>query len=212
MGWGGSPGGASRCAPASSAGWGRAFFLRRHHAYTYTWSTVARPSSCQVVGARFPGLRRAHAYVWLAPTAVRNTQVRGLEMGNYMTPPTSAKYHLMASLQHDGTPEAGSYRGFVHFRANDQWYEVQDLHVNGVHPQLISVSESYIQVHAPLGHRRRSTTRACWASVAAAQEPRAVATRTARMSKQHRLHAHPPRPPRTARSLIAGVCMHRARA
>jgi hypothetical protein len=34
----------------------------------------------------------------------------------------------------------------VHFRANDAWYEVQDLHVNGVHPQLISVSESYIQV------------------------------------------------------------------
>ena len=108
---------------------------------------------------------------------------------------TSSKYHLMASLQHDGTPEAGSYRAFVHFKANDQWYaaspnctpnlrtlphisiflptrtslftspppvtfspprpplltamhryEVQDLHVNGVHPQLISVSESYIQV------------------------------------------------------------------
>jgi len=79
------------------------------------------------------------------PTIV-NFPVRGLEMGNYVSPPTSAKYHLMASLQHDGTPEAGSYRGFVHFRANDQWYEVQDLHVNGVHPQLISVSESYIQI------------------------------------------------------------------
>ena len=26
-------------------------------------------------------------------------------------------------------------------------YDIQDLHVNGVHPQLISVSESYIQVY-----------------------------------------------------------------
>ena len=60
---------------------------------------------------------------------------------------SSSQFHLMGSIQHDGTPEGGSYRGFVHFKANDQWYEVQDLHVNGVHPQLISVSESYIQVY-----------------------------------------------------------------
>jgi len=79
------------------------------------------------------------------PTIV-NFPVKNLEMGNYTQPPSSCRYNLMASLQHDGTAEAGSYRGFVHFRANDGWYEVQDLHVNGVHPQLISVSESYIQV------------------------------------------------------------------
>ena len=59
----------------------------------------------------------------------------------------STKYHLMSSTQHDGAPDSGSYRTFVHFKANDQWYEVQDLHVNGVHPQLISVSESYIQYY-----------------------------------------------------------------
>ena len=80
------------------------------------------------------------------PTIV-NFPVKNLEMGNYTVEPRlSAKYHLMASVQHDGTPDEGAYRAFVHFRANDQWYEVQDLHVNGVHPQLISVSESYIQV------------------------------------------------------------------
>lgn len=62
----------------------------------------------------------------------------------------SAKFHLMSSAQHDGPPEGGAYRVFVHFKANNQWYEVQDLHVNGVHPQLISVSESYIQVRATL--------------------------------------------------------------
>ena len=83
---------------------------------------------------------------WTQNPTIVNFPVKNLEMGAYTQPPSSHKYHLMASVQHDGTPEAGSYRAFVHFRANDQWYEVQDLHVNGVHPQLISVSESYIQV------------------------------------------------------------------
>lgn len=35
----------------------------------------------------------------------------------------STKYHLMCSTQHDGNPESGSYRVFVHFKANDQWCE-----------------------------------------------------------------------------------------
>jgi len=83
------------------------------------------------------------------PTIV-NFPVRNLEMAGYCDLPeetaAASKFHLMGSVQHDGTSTSGSYRGFVHVRANDQWYEVQDLHVNGVHPQLISVSESYIQV------------------------------------------------------------------
>ncbi|KAL1495626.1 hypothetical protein AB1Y20_016493 [Prymnesium parvum] len=87
------------------------------------------------------------------PTIV-NFPVRNLELGQFTqlseeekAKGASTKYHLMCSTQHDGSPESGSYRVFVHFKANDQWYEVQDLHVNGVHPQLISVSESYIQFY-----------------------------------------------------------------
>ena len=79
------------------------------------------------------------------PTIV-NFPIKNLDLGAYTVTGESKKYHLMSSVQHDGTPDAGAYRAFVHFRANDQWYEMQDLHVNGVHPQLISVSESYIQV------------------------------------------------------------------
>jgi U4/U6.U5 tri-snRNP-associated protein 2 len=86
------------------------------------------------------------------PTIV-NFPVRNLEMGPYTDlseadrASVGTKYHLMCSVQHDGQPECGTYRVFVHFKANDQWYEVQDLHVNGVHPQLISVSESYVQFY-----------------------------------------------------------------
>ena len=32
-------------------------------------------------------------------------------------------------------------------QANDQWYEMQDLHVQETMPQLIGLSESYIMVY-----------------------------------------------------------------
>ena len=32
------------------------------------------------------------------------------------------KFHLMSSTQHDGQPDSGTYRTYVHFKANDQWY------------------------------------------------------------------------------------------
>lgn len=85
------------------------------------------------------------------PTIV-NFPVRNLDLANYTqlredAQETSTKFNLMSSIQHDGTPDEGSYRAFVHFKANDQWYELQDLHCNQIHPQLISVSESYIQFY-----------------------------------------------------------------
>jgi len=90
-------------------------------------------------------------YVEKNPTIV-NFPVRNLDLAAYTQLPdgkqgANTKFHLMSSTQHDGQPESGTYRTFVHFKANDSWYDMQDLHVNGVHPQLISVSESYIQVY-----------------------------------------------------------------
>merc|ERR1712070_256716 len=86
------------------------------------------------------------------PTIV-NLPVRNLDLSNYTAMPKQAeggantKFNLISSIQHDGTPDEGTYRAFVHFKANDQWYELQDLHCNQIHPQLISVSESYIQFY-----------------------------------------------------------------
>lgn len=97
--------------------------------------------------------KNTQQYVEKNPTIV-NFPVRNLDLAAYTQlsdedkergVPT--KYHLMSSTQHDGQPDSGTYRTFVHFKANDQWYDMQDLHVNGVHPQLISVSESYIQFY-----------------------------------------------------------------
>ena len=34
------------------------------------------------------------------------------------------KFNLMSSTQHDGHPDSGTYRTYVHFKANDQWYDI----------------------------------------------------------------------------------------
>ncbi|CAK4174807.1 unnamed protein product [Aphanomyces euteiches] len=74
---------------------------------------------------------------------------------------SQTKYNLIANICHDSPvtigkdttavnmdPLAdGTYRVHIHSRATDQWYEVQDLHVQETMPQLISISESYILIY-----------------------------------------------------------------
>ncbi|KAG5184893.1 hypothetical protein JKP88DRAFT_257423 [Tribonema minus] len=68
-----------------------------------------------------------------------------------------SKYDLCANICHDSPPgqgkegqmdplQGGSYRVHVQNRASEQWYEIQDLHVQETMPQLIGLSESYIMI------------------------------------------------------------------
>ena len=41
----------------------------------------------------------------------------------------------------------GSYRVHVRNKGIDQWYEIQDLHVEETLPQLIALSESYLVMY-----------------------------------------------------------------
>lgn len=61
-------------------------------------------------------------------------------------------YDLVANVVHDGppTPGAGTHRIFVLQRGTGKWFEMQDLHVNEVLPQMIPLSESLIQVRLSL--------------------------------------------------------------
>jgi len=43
--------------------------------------------------------------------------------------------------------KCGSYRAHVYNKASEQWYEIQDLHVQETMPQLIGLSESYIMIY-----------------------------------------------------------------
>jgi len=89
-------------------------------------------------------------YVEKNPTIV-TFEVRSLDMADYLTPELKRKcphavYDLIANIVHDGKPDAGTYRCHVLHRGTGKWYEMQDLHVREIEPQMLTVSEAYIQI------------------------------------------------------------------
>jgi U4/U6.U5 tri-snRNP-associated protein 2 len=67
------------------------------------------------------------------------------------------KYDLVANITHDSPADVGregkhdplqegSYKCHVQHKITNQWYEIQDLHVQETMPQLIGVSESYLLI------------------------------------------------------------------
>ncbi|KXZ51657.1 hypothetical protein GPECTOR_11g110 [Gonium pectorale] len=88
---------------------------------------------------------------------------------------SSSKYDLVANLVHDGKADAGTYRVHVHRKAEDIWYEVQDLAVQDILPQMVALSEAYFQVF----ELRTDATAGSTAATAAAAAYSAAATAAA---------------------------------
>lgn len=87
------------------------------------------------------------------PTLV-NFPVKNLELKDYIPLPTPkgneklrSKYDLIANIVHDGKPGEGSYRVFVQRKSEELWYEIQDLHVSETLPQMVALSEAYMQIY-----------------------------------------------------------------
>ncbi|CAI5965268.1 unnamed protein product [Closterium sp. NIES-65] len=87
------------------------------------------------------------------PTLV-NFPVKNLELKDYLPlegleggGKLRSKYDLIANVVHDGKPGEGSYRAFVQRKAEEAWYEMQDLHVTETLPQMVALSEAYIQIY-----------------------------------------------------------------
>lgn len=87
------------------------------------------------------------------PTLV-NFPVKNLELKDYIPlPPPSeneklrSKYDLIANIVHDGKPGEGSYRVFVQRKSEELWFEMQDLHVAETLPQMVALSEAYMQIY-----------------------------------------------------------------
>ena len=88
------------------------------------------------------------------------------------------KFDLVANLVHDSPAERenvkadplveGGFKVHVQNRAIEQWYEVQDLHVEETLPQLVGVSESYMLVYER--QKAPSTAAAAATAASAAQE------------------------------------------
>ncbi|KAK6930466.1 Zinc finger, UBP-type [Dillenia turbinata] len=87
------------------------------------------------------------------PTLV-NFPVKNLELKDYIPLPAPkeneklrSKYDLIANIVHDGKPGEGSYRVFVQRKSEELWYEMQDLHVAETLPQMVALSEAYMQIY-----------------------------------------------------------------
>ncbi|XP_031388347.1 U4/U6.U5 tri-snRNP-associated protein 2-like [Punica granatum] len=87
------------------------------------------------------------------PTLV-NFPVKNLELKDYIPLPSPkeneqlrSKYDLIANVVHDGKPGEGSYRVFVQRKSEELWYEMQDLHVSETLPQMVALSEAYMQIY-----------------------------------------------------------------
>lgn len=92
------------------------------------------------------------------PTLV-NFPVKNLELKDYIPLPATeeseksqTKYDLIANIVHDGEPDKGSYRVFVQRKSEEQWYEMQDLHVADTLPQMVALSEAYVQIYEQHQH------------------------------------------------------------
>merc|ERR1712151_1219583 len=64
------------------------------------------------------------------------------------------KYDLVANVCHDGKPEKGTYKVQAFHHPTSQWFEIHDLRVTPVLPQMVALTESYIQVSAQLAGTR----------------------------------------------------------
>ena len=61
--------------------------------------------------------------------------------------PEASKYDLVCNITHDGKAGEGTYRAHIHRKAEDAWYEVDDLRVTDILSQMVVLSETYMQIY-----------------------------------------------------------------
>ncbi|KAJ8963765.1 hypothetical protein NQ314_005398 [Rhamnusium bicolor] len=90
-------------------------------------------------------------YIEKNPTIV-NFPVKNVDFAEFLTPDVkeiheNTIYDLVANIVHDGEPTKGTYRVHILQKSTGQWYEMQDLHVTDILPQMITLTEAYIQIY-----------------------------------------------------------------
>lgn len=87
------------------------------------------------------------------PTIV-NFPVKGIDFGDFLAEDAKEKhkdvntsYDLIANVVHEGLPTSGIYKVHVLHKGSNNWYEMQDLHVSKVLPEILPLSEAYVQIY-----------------------------------------------------------------
>ena len=55
-------------------------------------------------------------------------------------------YDLVANIYHHGSTKEGSYKVATYCKPRDEWYQIQDLVVESIMPQMILLYESCILI------------------------------------------------------------------
>ena len=91
-------------------------------------------------------------YVEKNPTIV-NFPIKSIEFGDLLSAdlkekyPNGGTYDLMANVVHEGNPTSGSYKVHVLHKGSGKWFEMQDLHISKVLPEILPLSEAYVQIY-----------------------------------------------------------------
>ncbi|VDO20725.1 unnamed protein product [Haemonchus placei] len=97
--------------------------------------------------------KRFHKNQWFVeknPTIV-NFPISNVDLFDCLSEDTRSDhkyttYDLVANIVHDGKPDQGTYRIQLVHVGSRKWFELEDLHVKEILPQMIVLAESYIQV------------------------------------------------------------------
>ncbi|XP_067939184.1 ubiquitin carboxyl-terminal hydrolase 39-like [Watersipora subatra] len=81
-----------------------------------------------------------------------NFPIKNVDFGELLTDEGKTRhkythYDLLSNIVHDGDPKSGVYLAHVLHKGSTKWFELQDLHVMDRLPQMIPLSESYVQVY-----------------------------------------------------------------
>lgn len=86
------------------------------------------------------------------PTIV-NFPIKSVEFGDLVAPefkhlyPDNAAYDLVANIVHEGPPKGGIYKVHILHEGSGKWFEMEDLHTGAALPEVLPLSEAYIQIY-----------------------------------------------------------------
>lgn len=95
--------------------------------------------------------RKNNFFLEKNPTIV-NFPIKGLDMREYVHPDAQAanpeaRYDLVCNVCHDGKPKDGTYKCQALHAPTQQWFEIHDLRVSQVLPQMVALTETYMQIY-----------------------------------------------------------------
>ncbi|ANQ09459.1 Ubiquitin Carboxyl-terminal Hydrolase-like zinc finger protein [Plasmodium coatneyi] len=78
---------------------------------------------------------------------IKNLDMKDYVHEDYLDKNPVTKYNLIANIFHSGSVNSGTYKIHVLNQASNEWYEMEDLHVITVLPQLVLLPESCVQLY-----------------------------------------------------------------